>query len=336
MMLEPFPVLSVSEIPLRPSTTRWLVENLWAHQAVGILGGIAKLGKTWLALDLAVSVASGTPALGVFAVPTPGTVLVFAAEDSLSMVRDRIAAMAQIRGISLDSLPLHLLDSPTVRLDSKHDLRRLRLTLDALRPCLLVLDPLVRLHSADENSATDVASLLGELRTIQREYQMAILLVHHLRKNGPMTHPGQALLGSGDLHAWGDDNLYLHSKRGQLVLTVEHRHAPAPEPVPLELVSHPAPHLAVASEHSEASSPDPMLEQRVLELLRHERTAVDRETLRRRLRTRNQTLGLALVRLRQTGDIERCAGGFRLRHQHPTIPIPDPTQRRERNGPHLL
>ena len=49
--------LSIDSAPL----THWLVQGLWSDQAVGILGGEPKCCKSFLALDLAVSVASGTP-----------------------------------------------------------------------------------------------------------------------------------------------------------------------------------------------------------------------------------------------------------------------------------
>jgi len=154
--------------------------------------------------------------------------------------------------------------------------------------------------------------------------------VHHLRKNGPVGQPGQALRGSGDLHAWGDDNLYLHHRNGGLLLTVEHRHAAAPDPIPLELVKEPVPHLRPAPPERPALEPDPGLEERILAALAEAARAVDRETLRQALHTRNQTLSLALVHLRQQGRIERCAGGFRL--TLPPSPVPDTGQAWERNA----
>src|SRR6266699_3516369 len=42
----------------------WLVEGLWPQRAVGFIGGQPKAGKSWLALDLAISVATGTQFLG--------------------------------------------------------------------------------------------------------------------------------------------------------------------------------------------------------------------------------------------------------------------------------
>jgi hypothetical protein len=60
---------------------------------------------------------------------------------------------------------------------------------------------------------------------------------------------------------------------------------------------------------------------------------LSREDLRAGLRTRNATLGDALIRLRAAGRIERCEGGFRLRPAPSAIPVPAPTAHRERNAP---
>jgi hypothetical protein len=77
----------------------------------------------------------------------------------------------------------------------------------------------VRLHRIDENLAGEMSALLGELRALQREHHVAIVLVHHVRKNGsPRGQDGQSLRGSGDRHAWGDSNLYLRRRDGHILL----------------------------------------------------------------------------------------------------------------------
>ena len=53
-----FPTLRPGELEDRPRQQDWLVDTLWGEQAVGILGGEPKCGKTFLALDIAVAVAS--------------------------------------------------------------------------------------------------------------------------------------------------------------------------------------------------------------------------------------------------------------------------------------
>ena len=78
------PVEPAWRLAQRPAEQRWLVTGLWSEQAVGIVGGEPKCCKSFLALDLAVAVASGTPCLRHFAVPHPGRVLLYAAEDALA------------------------------------------------------------------------------------------------------------------------------------------------------------------------------------------------------------------------------------------------------------
>jgi AAA domain/Transposase IS116/IS110/IS902 family len=53
----------------------WLIQGLWPADAYGVLAAQEKAGKTWAALDLAVSVATGRPWLDHFACPNPGPVL---------------------------------------------------------------------------------------------------------------------------------------------------------------------------------------------------------------------------------------------------------------------
>ena len=78
------PVVRVGEISSEESAQRWLVEELWGASSVGVIGGAPKCAKTWLGLDMALSVATGTACLGKYAMPEPGPVLVYLAEDALA------------------------------------------------------------------------------------------------------------------------------------------------------------------------------------------------------------------------------------------------------------
>jgi RecA-family ATPase len=152
------PVVRVGEIPSEDNSGRWLVEQLWGAAAVGVIGGAPKCSKTWLGLDLALSVATGTPCLGKYAVPEPGPVLMYLAEDALPLVRERVAGMARHRGVDLQSVEIHVITAVTLRLDLDPHRTRLFETAKRLRPRLLLLDPLVRLHGIDENHAGEVAT----------------------------------------------------------------------------------------------------------------------------------------------------------------------------------
>ena len=64
--MTPLPVRPAQALDVQPPEQRWLIEDLWAAEAVGIVGGEPKCGKSFLALDVAVAVASGAPCLRRF------------------------------------------------------------------------------------------------------------------------------------------------------------------------------------------------------------------------------------------------------------------------------
>jgi hypothetical protein len=97
-------------------------------------------------------------------------------------------------------------------------------TVARLKPRLLILDPVVRLHRIDEKFSDDVAPLLALLRELQRRHAIAVAAVHYAKKGVGTIRAGQALRGSPEFHACGDSNLYLRrDSDDHVVLTVEHR-----------------------------------------------------------------------------------------------------------------
>jgi hypothetical protein len=315
-----FPTVQVGDVkPLDKSLGDWLVEGLWSWRAVGILGGPPKSAKTWAAVDLALSVATGTKALEAYPVPKPGPVVFFAAEDAPARIRERFAAIAARRCVPLKALEVHLLDVPSLRLDDSRDQLRLTKTLRSLRPRLLVLDPLVRLHRAEENSSTEISGLLSFLRMIEREIETAVLLVHHTRKDlGNNAQPGQGLRGSSDLWAFGDSNLYLRRMRAdRILLTIEHRSAPSPDPVSLALVPLPQPHLEVVVDQQKEEDLPPKkasLAEEILSEIRNSPAPLRLDELRSRLRVRKQRLVEALRELTESDLVHRSGDGFAQKH----------------------
>jgi len=167
----------------------------------------------------------------------------------------------------------------------------------------LDVDPLVRLHGIDENHAGEVAGLLAYFRSLQRRLDLSVVLVHHTRKNAAGgVAAGQGLRGSSDLHAFGDSNLYLRRNSQRLVLSSEHRAAPASPPVYLELVAADAQttHLQVVAElHDQRRR---SLQEQVLAML-PQGTALTRGKLRDALSVKNERLGEALDELEPAESI---------------------------------
>jgi len=320
------PVVRAAELDAPEPERRWLIEKLWTRNGVGIIGGVPKSLKSWLGLDLAVSVASGTPCLDSFHVAEPGGALVYMAEDTAPVVKQRLEGLCRHRGLDLATLPIGVITAPSVRLDLPRDQRRLAETVRRHAPRLLLLDPFVRLHRINENQASDVAAILGYLRELQRAHDLAITVVHHARKNGG-PGGGQNLRGSGDFFAWVDTALSLARHRQQLVLSVEHRAAAAPKPATLALAGTEIDmHLAiVADSHDDHDNPTarPDLDATVLDALEHaDNRGLPRASLRAALRVRNQRLGEVLSRLAASGDIARHGDAWVRR----PIPVPPHTR----------
>jgi hypothetical protein len=305
------PVELAHRLADRPTEHCWLVEGLWADEAVGIVGGEPKCCKSFLALDLAVAVASGAPCLRQYPVPRPGRVLLYAAEDALHLVRRRLEGIGRAAGVALADLDVHVITAPTLRLDHAGDRDRLAATVAALRPRLLVLDPFVRLHRIDENVSGEVAPLLAYLRELQRRHQLSVAVVHHARKGAARARAGQALRGSSEFHAWGDSNLYLRRVGEQLTLTVEHRAAASITGITLALAGG-GDGLALCVTERRTAAPSPLLSaaDRVARTLAEATTPLTVAALRRACRIRTSTLCAILSDLVAAGRARRTAAGY--------------------------
>jgi hypothetical protein len=169
---------------------------------------------------------------------------------------------------------------------------------------------------------------------LQRQLDLSVILVHHTRKNAAGgVAAGLGLRGSSDIHAFGDPNLYLRRSRDQLVLTSEHRAAPAAPSVHLELVTTDAAtiHLEVVGDMGAGSTPlshdgpRRSLEQRVLELL-SPGAHLTRAKLRESLGVKNQRLGAVLESLERAGRLCRTPGGWQRREGSIERAVPVPPQ----------
>jgi hypothetical protein len=307
------PVQRASLLATTGPQTQWLIEGLWSDQAVGILGGEPQCCKSFLALDIAVSVASGRPCLRQYPVLHSGKVLLFPAEDSLPVVRQRLEGIAGAARVPFDSLPVEVITAPSLRLDTPADRQRLTNTVQQFQPRLLILDPLIRLHRVDENDATQIAALLSFLRQLQRQFQLAVLLVHHARKDSNSSRPGQALRGSSELHGWGDSNLYLRRRGSQLTLSTEHRAAPSQDHIPLHLVA-PGPALALAGAGDALADP-PVVSaaQQVRRILADLKEPISVQRLRQLCGLRTSTVCSALAELSDQGLVCHDNLGYQLK-----------------------
>jgi hypothetical protein len=255
-------------------------------------------------------------------------VLLFPAEDSLAVVRRRLEGICSAAGVGFQSLPVEVITAPTLRLDTPKDRERLSNTVQALQPRLLILDPLIRLHRLDENDASQIAALLSYLRQLQRAFRVAVLVVHHARKDANGARPGQALRGSSELHGWGDSNLYMRRRGAHLSLSTEHRAVLSLDHIALQLTqAGSALALSVVADSSaQEPSSEPTALQRVQQILTGLNQPVTVQQLRKLCGLRTATVCSCLAELTDTGVVTRDSKGYQLNlaRQSPAVSLSAP------------
>lgn len=200
-----FPLVSVRDLS-EIVEQRWLVKGLVPRYAedgtAGYLFGPAKARKSLLLADVALSITTGTPALGRFPVEHTGTAVGFFAEDPKGETSRRVHRLARARGVEVPE-KLYLIDVPALALDNLEHQARLSATLQAVDDLAFCwLDPFVRLHSIDDNRANELGPIHSFLRTLARSCPRAVfMLAHHANKLGESR-------GSTDFNAFGDFNWY--------------------------------------------------------------------------------------------------------------------------------
>jgi hypothetical protein len=232
---------------------KWLVQGLWSEGACGFIAGQPKSYKSWMALDLALSVSTGLPFLEHFPVRAPGPVLYIQEEDSLAMVKARFDKIwpnkkadkvryeeGQVIWMPPESVP----DDPDIAAyvnkgfiisDSAWQSWLDEVLTDGMKGQsyrLVVMDPLMVIAGeVDEIRSTEMTQkIFRPLRQLSHKHKVAIAIVHHMRKGDPgrPTRGGQLMLGSVANHAWSEDSMYLKIVRGgDLVVERESKHTTA-------------------------------------------------------------------------------------------------------------
>jgi hypothetical protein len=180
---------------------RWLIRGLWPAGDYGVHGAEPKAGKTWNALDLAVSVASGTPWLGAFPIETTGPVIVFAGEGGDGNLVRRVRAIAAGRGVPADDLPIWVCVRAPHLSDAAH-LAEFDRTVRAVKPALVTLDPLY-LAAGGANGADLYAMgrLLERPQHICQAAHAALFVVTHYNRARDLK--GAARLTGAGPAEWG-------------------------------------------------------------------------------------------------------------------------------------
>lgn len=146
-----------------------------------VLGGGSKSFKTWMLLDLAISVAHGRPWMGFETEPGPVLHLNFEIQDYAW--QKRLLSVAKAKEVELTPGAIRLWNLRGCATDFQSLLPRIASQVRRLGFVLIVLDPVYKLYGrTDENKATDVAALLNGLEALAVETGAAVAFGAHFSK----------------------------------------------------------------------------------------------------------------------------------------------------------
>ncbi|HEY8594562.1 MAG TPA: AAA family ATPase [Devosiaceae bacterium] len=148
-------------------------------EGLTLLAGKPKMGKSWMALDLAMSVAIGSEALGERACKK-GTTLYCALEDNQRRLQRR---MRHVYGDQIE-WPTNFHFTTQMSKFDQGGLEQLEQWIEDHQPSLVIIDTLVciRPKSNKDNGYDADYGALAPLQKLAGEYGIAIVVIHHLRK----------------------------------------------------------------------------------------------------------------------------------------------------------
>lgn len=210
-----------------PTKLKWLVDESWVDGSVGFISGRSKSYKTWIALDLALSIVSGSDFLGRYQVRRTGPVLLIQEEDPSSVLQDRLRLVGQNKGmmpkivesredfikIEYPEFPLHIINLQGFSLGSTEKVAQVRKLIAEINPVMVILDPLIVMlgQGIDEYKANEVATVLQSIKMWREEFGCSVVIVHHWNKgkNEEGERFAQHMYGSFAFHAWLESALHV-------------------------------------------------------------------------------------------------------------------------------
>ncbi len=220
--------LSISELYDLPESERpeFLVEGIIPEKGITIIGGHPGSGKSWITLEIARAVATGTKFVNEFG-SKQSPVLIVDEENGFWEMRRRLESLGFERGSNI-----HLSCQLEFKLDEKDDVKEMIELCEEHSIGLIILDPLTNLHYKEENSAKEMQIVLSALQKFNQA-GVTVIVVHHNRKGG-FGSGGQNLRGSSVLHGRADSVLAVDKSGNEEPMTMTVKHVKSRKGKPAE------------------------------------------------------------------------------------------------------
>ena len=168
--------------------TEWLVKGLFPATGMGGIYGPSGSGKSFLAIDLGVSIASGDPWFGRRTTATPVTYVMLEGEAGL---QNRLRAWEKQNSAEISAAFKGLIQAFSIA--SGQDVEDLAAALPV--GGVVIIDTLNRASPGlDENNSKDMGQILAGMKRLQEVTQGLVLVVHHTGKDASKGMRGHSSL----------------------------------------------------------------------------------------------------------------------------------------------
>jgi hypothetical protein len=189
----------------------FIIDQILVEGTVNVFGAYTGAGKSIITLSIIKSVLTGQPLWRKYPVLKTGPVLLVDEETPSGFLRERVEKMGFDK-----SLPLYFLHFQEVRLDRDDCFNALMEKIGEVKPVLVVIDSLIRVHRQKEDDATSMALVVGRLRKIVNSGTTLWTIHHHKKGEGPLS---QKLRGSSDIPGGVDIEYALVPKDDYLIFS---------------------------------------------------------------------------------------------------------------------
>ena len=207
--------------------TRWLVDGLFQKGKINMMTGYVKSGKSRFMNFLLAGATLGT-VCGLRTAPL-GKVLYLAGEERVDVVNHRIASYARTQGVDLSLLDIDFMAAPGMRLNDPSYQKWFSAKLPNYD--LLVIDPLRRVHNANENDNSEMAELNNAVRNWSNRLGLSMIIIHHTPKPSEfadMNRMENWIRGAGDIAAIVDMACFVDKQPGSIIVKRDGRFVPSP------------------------------------------------------------------------------------------------------------
>ena len=185
---------------------KWMIDGWMLESAIIALAAPPERFKTWLAVDLALSVASGLPFLDVYEVKRTGNVMIIQQEDFGARFFSRFRTVEKAKlaradlpvEVNLDeqgvttykpsrynvSNKIFFHESAEFSLDNDASIDQLEQRVKEIKPVLVIIDPFYSLSTQDDFFASAAEKIRDRIKDIRNKTGAAFLFIHHTNKGG--------------------------------------------------------------------------------------------------------------------------------------------------------